>query len=434
MWRKYGDDLYALLVLLVFSVEAVTLGALTWAFVLKLADQLDSGRVGSLLAGSVAVTAIALLVIGAHVLGYHALSSRRDRWRRERLDAWTERWVSVLFQAETPPTGPLSPEAEEALLDLRETLVGTEGERVEWLVRRYGLGEDLLYRSRAASRKRVLRPLAGLRRRRLSSRLEALESLAKARLASAIDPLIALVDDREPAVRIMALRTLSRTLARLPEGSARDGAADRFADLISVAHLPAGVIEESLLLLEGTAPRALERLLASATADGKEPFEGEIRLPGARLARVLDAVGRLKVLGLADEVGPFAGHPNPEVRAAALRALGALGILPAGAEQAAAAALIDPVEFVRIQATRTVALLPRTAARQALWDLLGDESWWVRRAAARALVHLGTDGPLMLERAGRSHPDRYARHMAVQVLLDAGRLDAARARHIREVG
>src|SRR5918999_623752 len=180
MWRKYGDDLYALLVLLVFSVEAVTLGALTWAFVLKLADQLDSGRVG------------ALLVIGAHVLGYHALSSRRDRWRRERLDAWTERWVSVLFQAETPPTGPLSPEAEEALLDLRETLVGTEGERVEWLVRRYGLGEDLLYRSRAASRKRVLRPLAGLRRRRLSSRLEALESLAKARLASAIDPLIAL--------------------------------------------------------------------------------------------------------------------------------------------------------------------------------------------------------------------------------------------------
>src|ERR687896_743182 len=154
MWRKYGDDLYALLVLLVFSVEAVTLGALTWAFVLKLADQLDSGRVGSLLAGSVAVTAIALLVIGAHVLGYHALSSRRDRWRRERLDAWTERWVC--------------------------------------LVRRYGLGEALPYGSRAASRKRVLRPLAGLRRRGLSSRLEALESLAKARLASAIDPLIAL--------------------------------------------------------------------------------------------------------------------------------------------------------------------------------------------------------------------------------------------------
>jgi HEAT repeat protein len=149
---------------------------------------------------------------------------------------------------------------------------------------------------------------------------------------------------------------------------------------------------------------------------------------------VLDTAGRLKALDLAEQVAPFCGHPNPEVRAAALRALSLIGILPPGSEQAAAVALIDPVEYVRIQATRTASLLPRVAAERALWDLLADESWWVRRAAAKALLTLGTDGPAILERAGRSHQDRFGRHMAIQVLLDSGHLDPARARRLREVG
>jgi HEAT repeat protein len=431
MWRRYGDDLYASVVLLVFSVEAVALGALTWGFVLRLADHLAAGRLVTFLTGSVAVTAIAVLVIGAHVLGYHVLSTRRDRWRRQRLEAWTERWVAVLFQGDSPPPRPLSREAEESLLDLRETLVGTEGERVEWLIRRYGVGDDLLGRSRARDRGRLAGLMGGLRRRRLSARLEALEALAKARLPQTIEPLIALVGDRESTVRVMALRGLARTLARLPEGPAREAAAERFARLMATAEVPSGVIEESLLLLEGAGPATLARLL---TAGDDEDGAAEGSPSDGRLAKVIDAVGRLKVLSLADEVGRFTGHANPEVRAAALRALGLLGILPAGTEQAAAVALIDPVEYVRIQATRTAALLPRAAARQALWDLLADESWWVRRAAAQTLLNLGTEGAGVLERVGRSHPDRYARHMAVQVLLDAGHLDAARARRLREVG
>jgi hypothetical protein len=42
------------------------------------------------------------------------------------------------------------------------------------------------------------------------------------------------------------------------------------------------------------------------------------------------------------------------------------------------------------------------------------------------------DGPELLQRASRTHPDRYARQMALQVLLDAGRLDAHQARVLRE--
>jgi HEAT repeats len=436
MWRRYGDDLYAFVVLLVFSVEALTLGLLTWAFALRLADGLAADRPWSLLVGAVSITALALLVIGAHVLGYHALSARRERGRRQRLEEWTERWVAVLFEGSTPPARPLPREAVEALLDLREALVGTEGDRVEWLVRRYGLGEELLRRSRAVGRSVTTRPGPSLgRRRRLSSRLEALEALAKARIGQAVDPLIGLLRDPEPVVRIMALRGLARTLARLPDGLARDGAADRFVAAIASADLPPGAIEESLLLLEGTGPPVLYRLLATGRpvrVDREEPEDA--RIDDGRLARVIDAVGRLKVLTLADDVATYCSHPNPEVRAAALRTLGSVRILPAAAEKAAAGALADPVEYVRVQATRTASLLPREQARRALWELLGDGSWWVRRAAAHGVLELGRDGPRILERAGRMHTDRYARHMAVQVLLDEGHLDAARARRLRGVG
>jgi HEAT repeat protein len=428
MWRRYGDDLYAFVVLLVFAVEAVVLGALTWAFVLRLVDRFGEDRLAGFLIGAVAITALALLVIGGHVLAYHVLSNRRERWRRQRLEAWTERWVAVLFQDDALPRGPLPPEAVESLLDLRETLVGTEGERVEWLVRRFGLGEELVHRSRAVG---GVRRVASVRARRLSSRLEALESLAKARLGQAIDPLMSLLDDREPAIRLMALRGVARTIARLPAGAMREGAADRFASVVTITDLPSGAIEESLLLLEGAAPAVLSRLLAAAPAHGEQ---AEASLDDSRLARVLDAAGRLKALDLAEEVAPLCGHPNPEVRAAALRALSLIGILPPGSEQAAAVALIDPVEYVRIQATRTASLLPRVAAERALWDLLADESWWVRRAAAQALLTLGTDGLAILERAGRSHEDRFGRHMAIQVLLDSGHVDPARARRLREVG
>jgi HEAT repeat protein len=412
MWRRRDSDLPGAVALLVFSVEAVLLSALTWVLVLR-SD--GAGRVPSFAAGAMAAVAVAILLVGAHVLGDQVLSSRRERWRRHRLETWTGRWVAVLFQGATPPSGILPPQGEDALLELREALVGTEGERVEWLIRRYELGEQLVHRSRPGGG-------WGGRRRRLAARLDALAALAKARLASTVEPLMAMVDDREPAVRAMALRSLARTLARLPEGVARDEAAEGFADLIVAADLSHGVIEESLLLLEEAAPPVLDRLLGTPGLDDE------------RLVRALGVIGRLRLLVLADEAGRFAAHPNPEVRAAALRALAVVGILPRGSDTEVTAGLEDPVEYVRVQATRAARLLPRPDARRALWDLLGDESWWVRRAAAQTLLHLGTDGASDLERAGRSHLDRYARHMAIQVLLDAGRLDAAGARRIRDVG
>lgn len=422
MWRKHGDDVSAVVVLLVFSVQAVALAALTWALVLRPADRLPTGPLPTLVVGTLTIAALALLMIGAPFLGFHALSSRRARGRRQRLEAWTERWVGVLFEGHAPPPQPLPPEAIESLLDLREALDGTEGERVEWLVRRSGLARELLHRSEAVGRSGAPRPVSPFRRRRLSSRVEALEALAKARIGQTIDPLLGLLQDREPAIRIMALRSVARTLARLPEGPGRDGAAERFVEAIATADVPPGAIEESLLLLEGAGPPVLSRLVAAAST--------EAGIDDARLVSAIGAIARLRLVTLADLVAPFCAHSDPEVRAAAVRALGLIGVLPSSAGKSIDAALRDPVEYVRVQASRTASLLPRTEARQALWDLLGDLSWWVRRGAAHGLLGLGAEGAGDLERATRTHSDPFARQMAVQVLLETGRLEAARARRL----
>jgi HEAT repeat protein len=420
MWRRYGDDLYALLVLVVFSTEALVLGFLTWKFALGASHALGGGGMVTLLVFSVAATALALVTVGGYVLAYHVLSSRSERGRNDRLEAWAARWVSVLFQGDEPPPPPLPSEGVETLLDLREHLAGNEGARVEDLISRYRIGESLIERSRVGGGW-PFGFVGSPRRRRLSRRLDALEALAKARLPLAVEPLLELLDDREPAIRLMALRGVARSLARMPEGPLRDRAVLGFAEAVMTSRIPPGAVEEALLLLEGTAAQVLAILLA---ASHDAPL----------LARAVDAAGRLKLLELGDDVAAHVDHPEPEVRAAALRTLGRMGFLPPTAEPAVADALQDPIEFVRIQATRTALLLTRETARPALWKLLGDHSWWVRRAAAQALLGLGVEGPRLLQSAGTGHPDRFARHMAVQVLLDAGRLDPELARSMRGRG
>jgi HEAT repeat protein len=83
--------------------------------------------------------------------------------------------------------------------------------------------------------------------------------------------------------------------------------------------------------------------------------------------------------------------------------------------------------FVRIQAVRAAWLLGSRDALDILWRRLGDQSWWVRRAAGAALLELGEEGITILARAARTHADRYARQMAAQTLLDH-RPDLALAR------
>jgi HEAT repeat protein len=80
--------------------------------------------------------------------------------------------------------------------------------------------------------------------------------------------------------------------------------------------------------------------------------------------------------------------------------------------------LSDREDIVRTQAARAAYLLPADEAVPALVALLGDQSWWVRRAAGNSLHRVPTAGTAALIRASRDHPDRFARDMAAQVLRD----------------
>jgi len=157
---------------------------------------------------------------------------------------------------------------------------------------------------------------------------------------------------------------------------------------------------EVLLLLEEKAEGVVPYLLAS----GEE---------GAQWA-ALEAIGRLR-LPLVEALLPFLGAENPELRAAALRALYRLGYFPKGHEERILEALVAPEDYLRLHAARLLALGEGPVPRRLLWWLLKDPSFHVRRAAAEALGQLDRE---VLAQAAQSHPDPYGRAMAAHILKE----------------
>lgn len=398
MWRRFGDEAFAALVAIVVTAEALALGAL----VLLLGGR-AFGVVGSLpvrgtVLAAVAIVTLGLIALTAFLLLYQGVSSRRERTLAERRSGWVGAWMDVLFLDAEPPPPPLPAAGVAALLEVREALKGVEGDRVIGLVDRYRVSDRLR---------------GGMRASKTSARLEALEALAQARIPAALPDLVALIGDPEPVVRVAAARAGVRTLAAVPAGPDREAGAARLIDALETNDLPRGVVEEVLLLGEDAAPQLVAELLLRMDA------------PTASIKAGLEAAGRLQLFTFLDEVVRFVDHPDPEVRAAAFRAFRSIGYLPPEAGPAVLAGLADPVDFVRIHATRAARLLDPPTALPVLWERLGDRSWWVRRAAARSMADLGEEGRQELAIVSAAHPDRYARDMATQVLRDQGASMAA---------
>jgi hypothetical protein len=130
----------------------------------------------------------------------------------------------------------------------------------------------------------------------------------------------------------------------------------------------------------------------------------------------LEAIGRAGRIDLAVHVAPWVHDPEPELRAAGLRAFRWLEHVPPQDEDAILEALADPVPFVRTQAAGACVALPWRNVHGALWGALSDPDRWVRRTAASTLVALGSDGRETLRQAARDHPDRFGRDVAAEVL------------------
>ena len=394
MWRRHGDLSYTFLTFVIFCFEVAGLGFLTLSFAGQLLGVLPYAEVLAALISVVMVTAIALCVLTGYVLVYHALTRAREQQRAERIAGWTDQWIRAIYDEEAIP--PLTSESTEAGLNLRHLLSGDEGRTVA----------EALWRTGA-----VAALLRKLESNRMTDRMEALDGMSKARLPTALPLVVGLMTSPEPVVRLMATRAAARTLSEW-FGPGRAEAFQAFAEALPRADLPAGAMAETLLLAEDNASGVVARLLA-----GPDP-------PPRVLRATLDAVGRLRLMEFAYEAAVWINHSDPEVRAAALRALGRLGRVPMRARDAVVIALMDDAEFVRVQAARAAAFVPARIAVTALYQALGDWSWWVRRAAAESMLHRGKWGMAALKKAARSHTDGFARDMAAQVMSDAGFLRA----------
>lgn len=391
MWRRFGDVAFATVVAVAVTLEAIPLAYLTWVLLGRLVSSNEAPRVGALMLGALASTGFALVMLTVYVLAYQHVSERRAVAHAERRRRWVVRWLDVLYGPDLEPAAPLEREAIEALLDVRDTLRGTEAARVEELLARYRVSPEL--ERRAGSR-------------RVSVRLEALDGLSRARAPEAMPTLVGAISDPERIVQVAAARAAARTLAAIGDPVGRDASARTVVDALDRRNLPFGVLEEVLLLADDGAPSLIAALLAREETSASS------------LRAALDAVGRLKLLAFAEAVVRFLPHPDTEVRAAALRAVVRTGLLPPWAHADVLAALQDDVEFIRIHAASAARLLPRDQALEALWERLGDPSWWVRRSASEAMASLGRAGLAELGRAADTHPDRYARDMAGQALRD----------------
>ena len=391
MWRRYGDVTFAVIFSVAISLEAIPLGYLTWTLAAGIFGSSGGAKIGSILLGAIGSTAAALLLITTYVLAYQHVSARHELVRAQRRQEWVARWLGVLSGSAAEPAGSLETEAVEALLALRETLRGSESARVAELLERHGAVVEL---ERSAAHGSV------------SSRLDAIVALSNARIPSALMTLVNGVYDSNQLISVASARAAARTLARVDDLFDRDRGAAALARAMETQELPYGIVEEVVVLAEESATSLIAVLLQ----------HDRPRAPTVRAA--IDGIGRLKLLIFAEEIVPFLTHSDDEVRGAALRAVSGLGFLPEVSHGVVIAALTDEVDFIRIHATTAARLLPHTHALSLLSDRLGDRSWWVRRAAADALVALGPAGLAQLGRAAREHADRFARDMAEQALRD----------------
>lgn len=390
MWQRSGASLFALVVLCIVVFEGAAMLTLAAAFVLHALGRVSDGDLNAAVVGALAVIGGSVAALAGYIVAFHLLASARERRWRDRVADWSSWWTELLHGRVREEPKALPREALDAFLQLREELARAPAERLAFLAERWGVAARL---ARGVSARGQVR------------RVRALQDLASARLTPALPAIVTALRDPEPLVRRHALRAAARTIAWIP-AEVRQPEVELFARALREAALPSTLLAESLLLLESAAGEVIELLLG-------DPF-----VPQRVLQASLVAAGRRELRELADRVLPFADHGEPEIRAAALRALAGMGRLPPGGVAAVAARAEDEKPFVRVHAARAAALLPPELAIATLWRRLGDPSWWVRLAAAESLGHLGPSGHASLERAASTHPDRFARDMALQALSD----------------
>lgn len=203
----------------------------------------------------------------------------------------------------------------------------------------------------------------------------AVEKLGRMRCEASTGKLVPLLDGQDAKIVSVTVRALSKIGTR----EALEAVLERLPELYSRSLVTKKSIERSL---RNFGPAAVPDLVRHGERYGD---------PVSR-ASVLEVLG---VLG-APEALPFAirnlDHGDSEVRAKALKAIGAAGRdLPPGEKDRVLALLDDPVWFVRLQAAKALGILRYDKAVPLLAKRLVDANWQVRNASATAVVLTSDD-------------------------------------------
>lgn len=203
----------------------------------------------------------------------------------------------------------------------------------------------------------------------------AVEKLGRMRCEASTGKLVPLLDGQDARIVSVAVRALSKIGTR----EALEAVLERLPALYSRSLVTKKSIERSL---RNFGPAAVPDLVRHGERYGD---------PVSR-ASVLEVLG---ILG-APEALPFAirnlDHGDSEVRAKALKAIGAAGRdLPPGEKDRVLALLDDPVWFVRLQASKALGILRYDKAVPLLSKRLVDANWQVRNASATAVVLTSDD-------------------------------------------
>ena len=280
----------------------------------------------------------------------------------------------------------------DAVIDIRNAVVGPEAEALHHLVDSFGISQQ--------QTARLSSPLKG-------RRLKAAVALAELADESSAKILLKHLDDREPEVRVQA----ARGLGRMKWTPAIGPIVDRFS------HETPWVRSRFADTLVTFGSSATWPLLAYIKVNHRFESVGP-----ATAVRVLETIGdHSAVAPLMDLLEETA---DPEIQIAAVAALGTVGGRVA----------FDSVEKatrsedwrVRAKAATALEHIGDPEALNVLYDGLHDQNWWVRRNSAHAMTNItGGIGALY---AALTADDRFARDAAAEALASAGELMAARER------
>jgi hypothetical protein len=332
-------------------------------------------------------TFTSLVLFGA-TLALRFATVQRTRRRRRVIERWREVFAATIVasaEADLPALPRYRDDERMLLLEewnrLHEAVDGIARDRLARVARRLGFADF-------ARRK--------LRRRWLSERLAAIQTLGNLREIAEWENFIELLDHPNTALSITAAKALVQI-------DRSDAVRFVMPHVVARDDWPQATV---MRILREAGAELVTRPLCNAilTADA----DTAVRLLKYTGVAQSDMIDQLVELLLRE-------RKEPAVLTAAMRALGS------GSTPPRTARLTEhDVWYVRMEAAKLLGRIGQPRDLPVLEALLGDREWWVRYRAAQAIVALPGLEPAALRALARRQQDSFASDMMQQAMAEAG--------------